>query len=311
MIPRFVALVGPTASGKTRLAVDAVERSGVPAEIIVLDSRQLYRGLDVGTGKPDAEERARVPHHLLDWLDPRETPDAMDYRRRVEQVAAGILDRGAVPFLVGGAGFYLRALREGFHEFEYEASDLTELRASLEALDDEALRARLRGLDPASADRLHPNDRYRIGRAIELCVLSGRPASELDASFRPRPVLGAQFSVAVLMPDRELLHARIRERTTVWLAAGWPGEVQGLLESGVPEDAPGLRILGYRQVLGMIRGRLTAEACHDEIVVATRRYARAQRTWFRKETGELLLPAADASAVDAVAGCLRRGAGPP
>ena len=106
MTPRFVALIGPTASGKTDLAVEAIRRSSVSTEIIVLDSRQLYRGLDLGTGKPDAAQRAAVRHHLLDVLDPHETPDAMDYRRRVEAVAQDILDRGAVPFLVGGAGFY-------------------------------------------------------------------------------------------------------------------------------------------------------------------------------------------------------------
>lgn len=304
MNPRFVALVGPTAAGKTSLAVEAVEASGVPVEIIVLDSRQLYRGLDVGTGKPDADERARVPHHLLDCLEPDETPDAMDYRRRVEEAAGPILARGAVPFLVGGAGFYLRALREGFHELDHDPETLAALRAELERMDDGALRERLGRLDPATASRLHPNDRYRIGRAIEICELGGRPASELEARFEPRPVLGASFDVAVLLPPRELLHERIARRTAAWLDGGWEREVRELLDRGVAADAPGLRILGYREVVALVLGELQREAALERIVVATRRYARSQRTWFRKERPALALDSEGPPAVEAMAALL-------
>lgn len=311
MTPAFVVLAGPTASGKTDLAVDAVEESGVEVEIIVLDSRQLYRGLDVATGKPDPDQRGRVVHHLLDCIEPEDTPDAMDYRRRVEGVARGVIDRGAVPFLVGGAGFYLRALREGFHDFEYSARDLTEVRNALAGLDDDALMARLHELDPATAERLHPNDRYRIGRAVELCELSGRPASELEAAFRPAPVLGASFSVAVLMPARELLHERIARRTKVWLDAGWPEEVRQLLEAGHAADCPGLQTLGYRQVLDLVEERRTVAGVEEEIVVATRRYARAQRTWFRKEEAAVVLDAADRNAVRELATMLRVAGGSP
>lgn len=311
MVPRFVALVGPTASGKTDLAVEAVVRAGVDTEIIVLDSRQLYRGLDVGTGKPDHTQRERVPHHLLDCIDLTHTPDAMDYRRRVEAVTAGILERGAVPLLVGGAGFYLRALREGFHEFEHAASDLTEIRARVAELDDEELGEWLRALDPATAERLHPNDRYRIGRAIELCELSGRPASELEKEFRPSPVLGGTFTVALLMPERVILHERIANRTSVWLDGGWQPEVEGLLAAGVPADAPGLQILGYRQVLELTRGAMARAQAEEEIIVATRRYARAQSTWFRKESPVVGFGEVDEAAVEAMAGLIRGAVGSP
>ncbi len=311
MTPRFVALVGPTASGKTDLAVEAIERAGVPVEIIILDSRQLYRRIDLGTGKPDADQRQRVPHHLLDCIDLESTPDAMDYRRRVEFAARGILDRGAVPLLVGGAGFYLRALRDGFHEFEYAAVELDAVRSRLAGLGDEELLADLRRRDPVTADRLHPNDRYRIGRALELCELSGRRASELEAEFRPRPVLDASFDVALLMPDLELLHERIERRTRLWLSGGWVNEVKALLEAGIPADAPGLQILGYRQVVGLIQGELSLEECATESVVATRRYARSQRTWFRKEDPRLRFTGPDPAAVDAMAGLLREAAPSP
>lgn len=311
MSPTLVALVGPTASGKTDLAIDAVRASGVDAEIVALDSRQLYRGLDVGTGKPDATQRELVAHHLLDCIELEETPDAMDYRRRVEAAVAGILERGAVPFLVGGAGFYLRALREGFHEFEYAAEDLTALREANARLDDAELLDRLRSLDPESAQRLHPNDRYRIGRALELCELSGRPASALEAEFRPTPILGATFRVALLMPPREVLHERIERRTRAWLDADWTGEVEALLDAGHAPGCPGLQILGYRQVVEFVAGRRSRVEVEEEIVVATRRYARAQRTWFRKEDPELESGGADGETVAQVAALLRSAGGSP
>lgn len=311
MPPRFVALVGPTASGKTGLAVRAVEESGVPVEVVVLDSRQLYRGLDLGTGKPDAEQRERVPHHLLDCLELHEVPDAMDYRRRVEEVSTQIHGRGAVVLLVGGAGFYLRALREGFHEVEYSAGQLAAIRDRLATLDDEALVAALRAVDPVAAARLHPNDRYRVGRALELCELSGRPASELEAEFRPRPIHGARIEVALLMPSREVLHRRIEERTQEWLKSGWEEEVSGLLEAGTSPAAAGLQILGYRQVLGHLKGELDADRCRHEIIVATRRYAKAQRTWFRKEDPRLSFDRPDSPAVSGLARLLAETAASP
>jgi len=277
----------------------------------VLDSRQLYRGLDVGTGKPDAKQQRLVPHHLLDCVELEQTPDAMEYRRRVEVTARDILARGAVPFLVGGAGFYLRALREGFHEFEYDAGDLVTIREANAQLGESELLERLRALDPASAERLHPNDRYRIGRALELCELSGRPASQLEAEFRPAPVLDAKFEVALLMPSRELLHDRIERRTRAWLEGAWVREVEALLQAGHEPGCPGLQILGYRQVLDLIAGRGSRAEVEEEIVVATRRYARAQRTWFRKEVPACVMAAADAAAVEQVAKLLRSAGGSP
>jgi tRNA dimethylallyltransferase len=309
MKPRLVVLAGPTASGKTDLAIEAVTASGVDAEIIVLDSRQLYRGLDVGTGKPDERQRARVAHHLLDCLELEETPDAMDYRRRVERVLEDVLARGSVPFLVGGAGFYLRALREGFHDVEHSAADLAAVRDELAQLGDAELLAKLRDQDSATADRLHPNDRYRIGRALELCMLSGRKASDLEAGFRPRPVLGGTFEVALLMPPTASLHERIQRRTAAWLEGGWEDEVRALLDAGHDPGCPGLQTLGYRQVVDLVDSRRTRPEVGEEIVVATRRYARAQRTWFRKEAAARSFASVDDSAVQAVAGMLRAARG--
>lgn len=281
--PRVVALVGATASGKTDLSIEAARAAGVPVEIVILDSRQLYRGLDVGTGKPDAQQRAAIPHHLLDVLEPTETPDAAWYRGECERVFGEIWSRGASVLLVGGAGFYLRALTEGFHELESDPVRLAQVRAEHEALDDASLRDRLAEVDPESATRLHPNDRYRIGRALELYRLSGRPASELERNFVPRPVCDARFDVFQLQVERGVLHERIETRTRAWLdGEAWSHEIRGLLATGVPTDAPGLNILGYREVLeAMERGEAAIETL-DAIVVATRRYARQQETWLRK-----------------------------
>lgn len=281
--PRLVVLVGPTASGKTDLAVEAVEEAGVPAEILALDSRQLYRGLDVGTGKPSASQRARVPHHLLDFLDPAETYDAARYRSRAESVVGEVVDRGAVPLFVGGAGFYLRALREGFLDVDADPRRLRELRAEHDSMGEQELHDRLRAVDAETAERLHPNDRYRVGRALEIHRLTGRPLSEHEREFRPSPVLGAAFEVLHLSPDRARLHQRIEARTRRWLGGAWREEVEARLAEGLPPDCPGLRILGYREVVEWIEGRRSAAECEQEIITRTRQYARQQETWFRKE----------------------------
>jgi tRNA dimethylallyltransferase len=194
-----------------------------------------------------------------------------------------VLEHGHVPLLVGGAGFYLRALREGFLDVDADPQRLARLRAEHQALGDEELRARLAAVDPATAKKLHPNDRYRIGRALEIFRLTGRPLSEHERDFQPRPILDARFEVLHLSPPREELHRRIEARTERWLDGRWRAEVDELLAAGVPADAPGLRILGYREVVDWVRGGLDRDACAAAIVTRTRQYARQQETWFRKE----------------------------
>jgi tRNA dimethylallyltransferase len=286
MNPTLFGLIGATATGKTGASIEIARRlrtRGIEVEIIALDSRQLYRGLDVGTGKPTPSERAEVTHHLIDVIDPTDTPDAMQYRQWVEEAVVGIVDRGHVPLLVGGSGFYLRALREGFHTIEATDSERDAVRREVAALSDHELDARLRSLDPVTADRLHANDRYRRGRALEIALLTGRAPSDLEADFEPRPVLGASFELAHLQIDRAALHRRIETRTRNWLDAGWADEVRALLEAGVPPEAPGLQILGYRDVLALVRGECDRATATERIDVGTRRYARSQETWFRKE----------------------------
>ncbi len=278
----LVCLVGPTAGGKTSLALDVAEHADFPVEIINLDSRQLYRGLELGTGKPTAEERARVRHHVLDEIDPDETYDAGRYRKRVEDLLPDIWSRGVVPFVVGGAGFYLRALREGFHVLESSPEQLDELRSQWRQFNGAQLWERLREIDPERASKLHPNDRVRVERSLELYALTGRPASELAREFQPVPVHGCEVCTVVLSPVRGELHRRIKQRAQTWLEGDWPEEVRKL-RARWPEDAPGLRVLGYPQVADLIDGRVSTEECLRQILVATRRYAKQQDTWFRKE----------------------------
>jgi tRNA dimethylallyltransferase len=279
---RLVTLVGPTGSGKTDLAIRASRRSGRPIEIVALDSRQLYRSLNVGTGKPDSAQRRLVPHHLLDVLELDEAFDAARYRRAVESLLPRVWDRGAVPFFVGGAGFYLRALQEGFYALPHDPLRLAQIRGRLQSLSDDELWSRLSAADARMAELLHPHDRYRVSRALELLELSGHRPSELRQRFEPLPVLGCAFDVVHLSPERPKLHEHIAARTDLWLRGGWYEEVRMLLDRGWDPGCPGLSILGYREIVSVLSGVLDPESARERIVVATRRYARQQETWFRK-----------------------------
>lgn len=306
----LVALVGATATGKSSLAVRVAQSMSRPVEILALDSRQLYRGLDVATGKPTAAERDAVPHHLLDLLPPTATPDAASYRARVEALLPQVWGRGAVPLLVGGSGFYLRALREGFHELPGDEAQLRALRDELGPRSDREIREELRRLDPAKAAALHANDRYRQQRALELCRLAGRPASELEAEFVPRPVHGCRFRFVELDEAVAGLDARIAGRTAAWWEQGWMEEVRGLLDAGLDPGCPGLSILGYRDVVAHLQGKLGREEARDRTVAATRRYARRQRSWWRRLPPHWAGPTGDPRAAQELRSALGAAAGP-
>lgn len=287
-----------------------------PIEVVSLDSRQLYRRLDVGTGKPTAAERARLPHHLLDLIEPEQTFTAGRYRREVEAVLPCLWARGVIPLLVGGAGFYLRALSHGLVDIEDDPERLAVVRGRLAQRPIEELRLHLRQVDPGSASRLHPNDRYRIQRALEILELTGRSLSDWSASFVPAPVCGVQLRMVHLSPPRAELHRRISERTAAWVASGWREEVDALLQQGTPESAPGLRILGYSEVVLWATGRTEAARAQERIVERTRQYARQQEIWFRKlpavargDSGDASLRATLASELDAAGAWLDSGQG--
>jgi tRNA dimethylallyltransferase len=277
----LVAIVGPTASGKSALALRlARERSG---EIVSCDSLQVYRGLDVGSAKATSAERAAIPHHLLDVADPGEVFSAADYARLARAALDGVRGRGRLPIVAGGTGLYLRALLVGL--FEGPPRD-EPLRRRLEALGDrfgdERLHRLLRRVDPAAAGRIGPRDRVRVVRALEVYRATGRPISE-EQRRGAEPLRGYRTLIVGLDPGRAALRAAIEARTRQMLEQGLIEEVQGLLSRGTDPLARPLRAIGYRQALSVLRGEMTLEDAERAIVTATLRFAKRQMTWFRHQ----------------------------
>ncbi len=275
--------MGPTASGKTGLAVELVQR--LPLEIISVDSALVYRGMDIGTAKPDAATLALAPHRLIDIRDPGEAYSAAQFRddalREMEQICA----HGNTPLLVGGTMLYFRALQQGLSDLP--AAD-PELRAQLEAraakIGWPAMHQRLASVDPEAAARIHCNDPQRIQRALEVYELSGLSLSELCRRGRESPP-GYRFLKIVLAPSqREVLHQRIAARFRTMLEQGFVDEVQRLRERGdLDPQLPALRAVGYRQAWMYLQGELSAEEWVERALVATRQYAKRQLTWLRAE----------------------------
>ncbi len=277
--PLCPVLAGPTAVGKTGLVIALAARA--PIEVISLDSRQVYRGLRIGTAQPTAAEQAACPHHLVDFLPPEKTYSAQRFREDFSRVWPEIVARGRVPVLVGGAGFYLRAVTDGLLPLPADAeARLPAVRAEIAALAPAALDAELARVDPASAARLHPNDRYRRQRALEIFRLAGRALPAITAEQSPDPARGLEFAVVRLERPTAELEARIVARTEQMLATGWLEETTALCREHDP-GCPGLRSLGYAELVQHLAGRLPASQLAPAIVRATRQYAKRQRTWFR------------------------------
>lgn len=287
-----LAIVGPTASGKTGLAVETAARLGIPVEIVSCDAYQVYRELDIGSGKPTSEELRAVPHHLISILRPDDPATAGRYAWLAAEAVGAIRARGGVPLVVGGSGLYFRALREGVFDGPEIAPGL---RARLRRLDRRP-RGRVRldllldRLDPAAHRRIHPNDRVRRLRALEVALAGGAPITALRS--RRRPPLGASpWSVLALDPPRELLGDRIAARVRGMFAAGLADEARRLLER-YGERWPGRVAIGYREILaafaasadGVLPEGVLAEV-EAGVIASTRRYARRQLTWFRAESG--------------------------
>jgi tRNA dimethylallyltransferase len=280
--PRAIFLMGPTASGKTALALHLAER--FPVDLISVDSALVYRGLDIGSAKPDVATLARHPHRLIDIREPAQPYSAAEFRTDALREMAAITSAGRIPLLVGGTGLYFRAL-------QYGLSDLPEADPALRArLADEAraigwpaLHARLHELDPAAAARIRPGDAQRIQRALEVIALSGRPLSEQQGALAQR--FGYRILKLALVPaDRAVLHARIAARFDAMLAQGFVAEVQRLRARGdLHADLPAIRAVGYRQAWQQIDGEFDARELRDRGIFATRQLAKRQLTWLRAE----------------------------
>lgn len=279
----LVAVVGPTASGKSALGVWLAEKFG--GEVLACDSTQFYRGFDIGTAKPGQEERRGVPHHLIDLLTPFEEATAGGYRERALTVLEELRRRGRLPIFTVGTGLYLRALLEGLADVPQRSEELRKrLRASSQAHSGGYLHRMLRRLDPEAAGRIRAADEQKLIRAIEVCVLTRRPVSQVHRTGRT-PLVGWRALKIGLLPTRESLYARIHARTDVMLERGWIEEVRGLMESGLPENAKPFDFIGYRELREVLREEKKLEDARATIQQATRRYAKRQLTWFRREPG--------------------------
>jgi len=287
-----LVLLGPTGSGKSALALELARRH--PVEIVSVDSAQVYRGLDIGTAKPSAAERATVVHHLLDLRDPGQPYSAADFVRDATAAIADIRARGRFPLLVGGTMLYAKALREGLSNLPAaDESVRADLAAEARTLGWPAMHARLATLDPATAARLKPNDSQRIQRALEVVTVTGTPMSSLLVRVEP-PTLSTE--VIALMPlDRAALHRRIEERFDAMLEAGFLAEVEHLRARGdLTPELPSIRSVGYRQAWAYLAGGVSHAAFRAAAIAATRQLAKRQFTWLRSLAPRLTLdPARD------------------
>ena len=315
-LPPLVAILGPTASGKSALAIYLARQ--LNGEVIPCDSTQLYRGFDIGTGKPTPEERRGVPHHLLDVLNPDQAATAGGYREMAIAVLRDLRERQKLPVLTIGTGLYMRALFDGLADLPQRSEDLrARLRVSVEKHGQPHLHRLLQWLDPQSAQRIAPADTQKLMRAVEVCLLARRPLTEVHRAGRI-PLTGWQILKIGLEPPRDQLYARIHTRIDAMLAKGWQAEVDKLISAvdlnnqaalgGVTErhrkdeipPVPGnsadgappgsltgalkpFDFIGYRELAAVARHQMSLDAARAAIQQATRRYAKRQLTWFRRE----------------------------
>ncbi len=281
--PPAIALMGPTASGKTALALEWASRFG--GEIISVDSALVYRGLDIGSAKPNADELAAAPHHLVDLCDPHQPYSAAEFRVDALQAINAIVARGKLPIMVGGTGLYFRALFDGLSVMP-EANPV--IRAALaseaEQIGWPALHAQLAEVDPVAAKRIQPTDPQRIQRALEVWRATGRPISAWQAERQPPPRLPVRLLKLALWPDRDLLRERIAQRLDAMLEAGFLDEVCRLRrDSRIHADLPAMRAVGYRQAWDHLDGRTDAAQFRQLATFATAQLAKRQMTWLRGE----------------------------
>jgi tRNA dimethylallyltransferase len=273
-----VALVGATASGKTGLSLDLAERLG--GEVVNTDAMQVYRGMDVGTAKLPEAGRRGIPHHLLDLLEVTEPATVALFQGWAREAIAGIRDRDATPVLVGGSALYTRAILDRFEFPGTDDSLRRELEVELERVGSHALHERLAGVDPEAAAQILPDNGRRVVRALEVVALTGRPFSASLPRLEYADALTVQIGVDI---DRPTLDERIARRVEEMFAGGFVEEVEALLARGLAEGRTASRAIGYREVMGYLAGDRSLAEAIEQTTVATRRFARRQDAWFRKD----------------------------
>jgi tRNA dimethylallyltransferase len=276
--PKIIVICGATGIGKTSVGIELAERFG--GEIVSADSMQIYRYMDIGTAKPTPAELAQVPHHMIDIVDPAEVYDAVQFSRQARARVAHIVKRNRIPFIVGGTGLYIKALLHGlFQSQPVDPQIRNRLKQEAEENGSGFLFERLKEIDPAAAGRLHPNDSYRIIRALETIESSGKTISEhhQDHGFADDPFIALKIG---LQMDRQKLYARIDQRVDMMLEAGLVEEVTKLLELGYTAELKSMQSIGYRHVVEFLDKKLPWDECVRTLKRDTRRFAKRQFTWF-------------------------------
>jgi tRNA dimethylallyltransferase len=288
LLAPLVVILGPTASGKSSLAIRLAQQ--LNGEVLVCDSTQVYRHFDIGTAKVPHAEQHGIAHHLVDLVEPEELFTAGEYRRRALLVLAGLSQRRKLPILTAGTGLYLRALLEGLADAPERSEELRgRLRGKAQLRGPEYLHRVLRRLDPGIAARIAPRDTQKVIRAIEMRILAGKPVGEIHRAGRSS-LEGYDVQKIGLLPSRAALYARIDARTAAMIQDGWLEEVRKLLSSGVPSDAKPFQFIGYSELCAHLGGKVAMETAMKKIQLATRQFAKRQLTWFRKEPSVHWLP---------------------
>lgn len=298
----LICLAGPTASGKSAMAHAITQRW--PTEIINVDSATIYRGMDIGTAKPSILEQQAIRHHLLDIRDPVEAYSAAAFRRDALQCVADIRARGNLPLLVGGTMLYFKALRDGLNDLPVANSAIRlELEARAANLGWPAMHAELASIDPVTAARLAPNDSQRVGRALEIWMISGQPMSTLLGQANQTDAPVPCVTISLEPGDRSILHARIAKRFDQMLAQGLIDEVRALhARQDLHTGLPSVRCVGYRQLWAMLDGECTLEQACEQAIAATRQLAKRQLTWLRSLPDRLIVDTLAPDALEQVLG---------
>ena len=282
-LPKIICLMGPTASGKTDLAIYLTEH--FPVDIISVDSAMVYRGLNIGSAKPSVEELQKAPHRLIDVVDPLEIYSAARFRKDALKEMAEIIEAGRIPLLVGGTMLYFRALLQGLSELpESDMVIRQKLEQQAKEIGWEKMHQRLADVDVEAAARIHPNDPQRISRALEVYEMTGTAMSQLQKEQKAEPLPYQVLKLALIPSDRALLHQRIEKRFSQMLEQGFIDEVKTLRNRGdLHQDLPAIRAVGYRQVWDYLGGIIDYTEMQERGVIATRQLAKRQLTWLRSE----------------------------
>lgn len=286
-----VFIMGPTASGKTELAIEVSKI--IKTRIISVDSALIYRGMDIGTAKPDAQTLAKYPHHLIDICEPEQSYSAHDFAHDAIIEIEKAFREGALPLLVGGTSFYFSALEHGLSNLpESTPESRKKFNKLLEEKGSEALHKRLFEIDPVAAERIHPNDSQRITRALEVFELSGKTLSELQGN--KKILMDYPIKKIILMPKRELIHQRIEKRFLSMIKNGFIDEVKAFKNnSNLTKDSPSMRAVGYRQTWQYLDDEIDLETMTEKGIIATRQLCKRQSTWLNAEKDALVLEQAD------------------